>query len=655
MNELSVIHADAGLASPAATLHQPLLETTRDLLRFIVCGSVDDGKSTLLGRLLHDCGLLFQDQLEGLAAVSGRFGTTGPGNLDFALLVDGLAAEREQGITIDVAYRYFSTPARKFIVADTPGHEQYTRNMATGASNADFAVILVDARKGLLTQTRRHSHIVSLLGIRRVVLAINKMDLVGWDEAAFETIAADYRRLAAGLGIAEVTCIPVSALTGDNVLRPATQAAWYRGPTLVEHLERVEVAAGDVVSAGAPFRLPVQWVSRPGPDFRGYAGTIAAGGIAVGDDIAVLPAGHTSRVVRILTPSGDSDRAVAGQAVTLVLDRAVDIARGDLLCATAQPAATGDRLTAHLLWLDEAPLVPGRSYLLRLGTAQANARIVAIDHAIDVNTQARIPADSLPLNGIAQVTLALDRMLPFDRYADCRATGGLILIDRQSNATVACGMIDGMIDGVSGGVIGEMPGRSPDVARHAMAVDRRARAALLGQRPCVLWFTGLSGSGKSTVADLVEQRLHARGRLTVTLDGDNLRHGLNRDLGFAAADRRENMRRLGEVARLMVEAGLVTLVSAISPYREDRRQARSLFAEDTFIEVFVDTPLAVCEARDPKGLYRRARAGEIAGFTGIDSPYEPPVAAELRLAGGAEAPEVLADRVVAALEERGFI
>ncbi|MEQ9814628.1 MAG: sulfate adenylyltransferase subunit CysN [Azospirillaceae bacterium] len=640
MNELSVITADPGLGVRSDPFPEPLLDGARDLLRFIVCGSVDDGKSTLLGRLLHDCGLLLQDQLAGLAAASGRYGTTGAGNLDLALLVDGLAAEREQGITIDVAYRYFSTPARKFIVADTPGHEQYTRNMATGASNADFAVILVDARKGLLTQTRRHSHIVSLLGIRRVALAVNKMDLVGWDEAVFARIADDYRRLAAKLGIDAVTCIPVSALSGGNVLEPAEQAGWYRGPTLVEHLERVEAGGDD---AAAPFRFPVQWVNRPGPDFRGHAGTVAAGSIAVGEEIAVLPAGRTSRVARILAPSGDLNRAVPGQAVTLVLEPAIDVARGDLLTAAGRRATVGERLSAHLVWLDETPLVPGRSYLLRLGTAQANARVAAIDHAIDVNTQEPVAADSLPLNGIALADLVLDRPLAFDRYADSRATGGLILIDRASNATVACGMVSGV------------PARSPDVARHAMTVDSRARAALAGQHPCVLWFTGLSGSGKSTIADLVEQRLHARGRHTVTLDGDNLRHGLNRDLGFSAADRKENVRRLGEVAALMVEAGLVTLVSAISPFREDRRRARDRVAEGAFVEIFVDTPLAVCEARDPKGLYRRARAGAISGFTGIDSPYEAPSTPDLRLAGGTEAPEVLADRVVAFLEARGHL
>ena len=601
-----------------------------DLLRFITCGSVDDGKSTLIGRLLHDTKLLFDDQLAALAADSRRHGTQGE-RIDFALLVDGLSAEREQGITIDVAYRFFSTDKRKFIVADCPGHEQYTRNMATGASTADLAVVLVDARKGLLTQTRRHSYIVSLLGIRHVLLAVNKMDLVAFDRAVFDAIAGEYQALAAQLGIAHVQAIPVSALEGDNVLLRSEAMPWYDGPTLLERLESVQ-ARRDSRDVG--FRLPVQWVARPDQDFRGFAGTVAAGTIAPGDAIVALPSGRRSHVARIVTADGDLPRALQGQAIMLTLDDELDISRGDVIAAGQHPPQVTDQFAAHLLWLGEQALLPGRPYWLKLGATTVSASVTEIKHKVDVNTQEQLAAKHLELNEVGYCNLHLDRAIPFEAYADNRELGGFILIDRQSNATVAAGTIDFALR------------RAGNIHWQHVDVDKQARARIKAQLPRCLWFTGLSGSGKSTIANLVEKRLLAMGHHTYLLDGDNVRHGLNKDLGFTDEDRVENIRRVAEVARLMVDAGLIVLVSFISPFRAERRMARGMFAEGEFLEVFVDTPLAVAEARDVKGLYAKARAGEILNFTGIGSPYELPERPDMVLRTvDADATE-LAERVV---------
>lgn len=616
------------------------IQERKDLLRFITCGSVDDGKSTLIGRLLYDCKLLFEDQLASLEKDSSRFGTTGSGQLDLALLVDGLAAEREQGITIDVAYRFFTTDKRKFIVADTPGHEQYTRNMATGASTADVAVLLVDARKGVLTQTRRHSAIVALLGIRQVVLAVNKMDAVGWDQTVFERIAADYRAFAARVGLADIVCIPVSALTGDNVTTPSSAMPWFTGPTLLGHLETTPANTG---GSETPFRFPVQWVNRPNQDFRGFSGTIASGNVRPGDRVMALPGGRSSTVTRIVTMNGDLEQATANQAVTLVLADEIDVSRGDVLVDPDRAPTVSDQFSAHLVWMSEQPLLPGRSYILRLGASTVSAQVTELKHAIDVNTLEHLAAKHLDLNGVAVCNLALDRPVPFDAYANNRAMGGFVLIDRMSNATVGCGMIDFPLR------------RASNIHHRRMKVDKTARATALGQKPCVLWFTGLSGAGKSTVADLVEQALHRRGHHTMNLDGDNVRLGLNRDLGFTDEDRVENIRRVAEVSRLMVQAGLIVLVSFISPFRSERRMARDLLEAGEFLEIFVDTPLALCERRDPKGLYRKARAGQLPHFTGIDSPYEAPDAPELHLLAGEEPPQRLGERVLALLEERGFI
>ena len=601
-----------------------------DLLRFITCGSVDDGKSTLIGRLLHDTKLLFDDQLAALAADSRRHGTQGE-RIDFALLVDGLSAEREQGITIDVAYRFFSTDKRKFIVADCPGHEQYTRNMATGASTADLAVVLVDARKGLLTQTRRHSYIVSLLGIRHVLLAVNKMDLVAFDRAVFDAIAGEYQALAAQLGIAHVQAIPVSALEGDNVLLRSEAMPWYDGPTLLERLESVQ-ARRDSRDVG--FRLPVQWVARPDQDFRGFAGTVAAGTIAPGDAIVALPSGRRSHVARIVTADGDLPRALQGQAITLTLDDELDISRGDVIASGRHPPQVTDQFAAHLLWLGEQALLPGRPYWLKLGATTVSASVTEIKHKVDVNTQEQLAAKHLELNEVGYCNLHLDRAIPFEAYTDNRELGGFILIDRQSNATVAAGTIDFALR------------RAGNIHWQHVDVDKQARARIKAQLPRCLWFTGLSGSGKSTIANLVEKRLLAMGHHTYLLDGDNVRHGLNKDLGFTDEDRVENIRRVAEVARLMVDAGLIVLVSFISPFRAERRMARGMFAEGEFLEVFVDTPLAVAEARDVKGLYAKARAGEILNFTGIGSPYELPERPDMVLRTvDADATE-LAERVV---------
>ncbi|MDW5537322.1 adenylyl-sulfate kinase [Azospirillum sp. NL1] len=611
----------------------------RGLLRFITCGSVDDGKSTLIGRLLYDSRQLFDDQITQLDGASRRFGTTGSGQLDLALLVDGLAAEREQGITIDVAYRFFSTSRRAFIAADTPGHVQYTRNMATAASTADVAVLLADARKGVLPQTRRHSLIAHLLGVRQIVLAVNKMDAVDWDPAVFEAIAAEYTDFAGRLGIGAVTCIPLSALTGDNVCSPSPAVGWYRGPSLLGFLETVESADGPA----GPFRMPAQWVNRPHADFRGVAGTVAAGRVRPGDPVVVLPAGRAATVARIVTMDGDLDEAVAEQAVTLVLAEDVDVARGDQLAAAEAPVPVTDRLEARILCLDDGALLPHRSYLLQIGTAIVGARIAAFVHAIDVDTLEQRPAGELAANQIGLCRVVLDRPVACETYRESRDLGGFILIDRVSNATVGCGMVTATRWAAS------------DLHPHPMVVDRAARAAANRQQPCVLWFTGLSGAGKSSVADRVEQELHRRGHRTMSLDGDALRHGLGRDLGFTDADRRENVRRVAEVARLMAEAGLIVLVSLIAPFRRDREAARLCIGEGDFIEIFVDAPLDICEGRDPKGLYRKARAGTLPGFTGIDSPYEAPVEPDLHLHADRETPEQLARRVVAHLDARGAL
>ena len=614
-------------AEVAAYLQQ---HETKSLLRFITCGSVDDGKSTLIGRLLHDTKLLLDDQVAALESDSKRHGTQN-GEIDFALLVDGLAAEREQGITIDVAYRFFGTDKRKFIVADCPGHEQYTRNMATGASTADLAIVLVDARKGLLTQTRRHSYIVSLLGIRHVLLAVNKMDLVGYDEAVFDDIVAGYRELAGQLGIPHVTCIPLSALKGDNMLALSPAMPWYRGETLLEHLEHVQVERGQ---DDVGFRMPVQWVCRPDQNFRGFAGTIVAGEVVPGMEIAVLPSGQRSKVARIVTADGDLDRAGAGRAVTLTLADEIDASRGDVIAEATHQPEVSDQFAAHLLWLGEQPLLPGRPYWLKLGARTVGAQVTEIKHKVDVNTQDHLAAKHLDLNEVAYCNLHLDQPVPFEAYADNRDLGAFILIDRQSNATVAAGTLDFALR------------RAGNIHWQHIDVDKAARARIKHQQPRCLWFTGLSGSGKSTIANLVEKRLLAMGQHTYILDGDNVRHGLNKDLGFTDEDRVENIRRVAEVAKLMVDAGLIVLVSFISPFRAERRMAREMFAEGEFLEVFVDTPLEVAEQRDVKGLYAKARAGEIRNFTGIDSPYEVPEAAEVVLRTATATPDQLTEQLL---------
>ena len=603
---------------------------SKPLLRFITCGSVDDGKSTLIGRLLYESKRLFDDQLVALEADSRRHGTQGE-RIDYALLLDGLAAEREQGITIDVAYRYFDTDRRKYIVADCPGHEQYTRNMATGASTADLAVVLVDARKGLLQQTRRHSYIISLLGIGQVVLAVNKMDLVDYDAAVFERIAGEYAALAAQMGIAHVQAIPLSALEGQNLSARSALMPWYAGPTLLEHLDTVAIAGHD---AGGGLRLPVQWVNRPHQDFRGFAGTLAAGQVRGGDPVVVLPSARRSTVREVLGPDGRLDVARAGQAVTLVLADEIDVSRGDVIAAAGDPPEVADQFAAHVLWMDDAALLPGRPYWLQIGSRTVAASISEIKHRIDVNTQDKLAAKRLELNEVGYCNLSLDEPIAFEPYARNRALGGFILIDRQSNATVAAGTLDFALR------------RAGNVHWQHLDVDRAARARIKGQAPRVLWFTGLSGAGKSTIANQVEKRLHARGCHTFLLDGDNVRHGLNRDLGFTDEDRVENIRRVAEVARLMVDAGLIVLVSFISPFRAERQMARERFAPGEFVEIFVDVPLEVAESRDVKGLYRKARAGQIPNFTGIDSPYEPPEAPELHLYADGEALDAMADQVV---------
>jgi bifunctional enzyme CysN/CysC len=609
------------------------------LLRFITCGSVDDGKSTLIGRLLYESKLIFEDQLAALEADSKKVGTQG-GELDFALLVDGLAAEREQGITIDVAYRFFSTDRRKFIVADTPGHEQYTRNMVTGASTADVAVILVDARKGVLTQTRRHSYIVSLLGIRHIVLAINKMDLVEYSQQTFDEIVAGYREFAKQIGLTNIVAVPLSALRGDNMLERSARTPWYDGPTLMGYLESVEIE-DDLQTK--PFRLPVQWVNRPNQDFRGFAGTIASGKVRRGDTVRVLPSGRQSRVTRIVGFEADLEIAVAGQSVTLTLADEVDVSRGDLLAAADAPPAVADQFQATIIWMHEEPMLRGRPYAIKLGTRMLTGSITTPKHKVNVNTLERLAAKQLELNEIGVCNLSFDRAIPFDPYADNRETGGFILIDKLSNDTVGAGLLNFALR------------RAENIHWQALDVNKTARSSLKGQRACVLWFTGLSGAGKSTVANLVEKRLHALGRHTYTLDGDNVRHGLNRDLGFTDTDRVENIRRVAEVSRLMVDAGLIVLVSFISPFRSERRLARELMQPGEFLEVFVDTPLAEAEKRDVKGLYKKARRGELKNFTGIDSPYEPPEHPEIHLRTVLQSPEEAAEQILKTLRDGGML
>ncbi len=605
----------------------------RGLLRFLTCGSVDDGKSTLIGRLLYDSRLIMDDTLATIAKDSRKHGTVGE-EIDLALLVDGLEAERQQGITIDVAYRFFATPARSFIVADTPGHEQYTRNMATGASNSDLAIILCDARKGLLTQTRRHSTIASLLGIRHVVLAVNKIDLVGFDQAVFDRIVADYTAFAEGLGFATLVAVPLSARFGDNVTQRSPRMPWYEGPTLLEHLEAVDTEAD---AASRPFRFPVQWVNRPNQDFRGFSGTIASGRVAVGDRVVVAASGRSSTVARILGPDADQAEASAGEAVTICLADEVDVARGDVLAPPQERPAVTDQFAAHLLWMDEDAMLPGRQYLMRIGNLWTPVSVTSIRHRVDVNTQKQLPARRLDLNEIGFCNLSAAQRVPLDPYAENRQTGAFVLVDRFTNRTAGAGMVAFSLR------------RATNIHQEEFLVDKAARAALDHQKPLVLWFTGLSGSGKSTIAKLVEQALHREGRHTYTLDGDNLRHGLNRDLGFTDADRVENIRRVGEVAKLFVDAGLIVLCSFISPFRAERRMVRELMGPGEFIEVFVDTPIEECARRDPKGLYAKAMAGTIKNFTGVSSPYEAPEAPELRVATLGLTPAEAAEAVLAHL------
>ncbi|MCG7348144.1 sulfate adenylyltransferase subunit CysN [Sphingomonas sp. ACRSK] len=606
----------------------------KTLLRFITCGSVDDGKSTLIGRLLYDSKMIFEDQLAALENDSRRIGTQGQ-NIDFALLVDGLAAEREQGITIDVAYRFFATEKRKFIVADTPGHEQYTRNMVTGASTADLAVILIDGRKGVLTQTRRHSYLAHLIGIRHIVLAVNKMDLVGYDADRFAEIVADYRAFASSIGIEDFTAIPISGLGGDNIASRSDQTPWYQGPTLIEHLETVEVDLA--ADRRRPFRMPVQWVNRPNLDFRGFAGLIASGTVKPGDAVRVLPSGRTSTIARIVTLDGDLEEAGAGQSVTLTLADEIDCSRGDVLVAADASPQVADQFQATIVWMDAEDLLPGRGYWMKIGTRTVSATVQPPKHAVDVNTMAELSVKTLGLNDIGVAEVYTDRGIAFEPYADSRDLGGFILIDKLTNATVAAGMLQFALR------------RSQNVHWQAVEITREAHAAQKHQAPKVLWFTGLSGSGKSTIANLVEKRLHALGKHSFLLDGDNIRHGLNKDLGFTDADRVENVRRVGEVARLMADAGLIVLTAFISPFRAERELVRGMLPEGEFVEVFIDTPLEVAEARDVKGLYRKARAGELKNFTGIDSPYEPPETPDIHVDTTRETPEAAAERIVAQL------
>jgi bifunctional enzyme CysN/CysC len=616
-----------------------LAHERKSLLRFITCGSVDDGKSTLIGRLLYESHLVFDDHMAALEADSKRVGTQG-GDLDFALLVDGLAAEREQGITIDVAYRFFSTEHRKFIVADTPGHEQYTRNMVTGASTTDLAVILIDARKGVLTQTRRHSFLVSLLGIRQAVIAVNKLDLVDYSQEVFDQIESDYRAFAAEIGLTQVVCIPVSALRGDNITEPSPKTPWYHGPTLLGYLESVEVE-DDAVER--PFRMPVQRVSRPDLDFRGFSGTIVGGTIARGQPVRVLPSGQRSRIARITTYDGDLEEAFVEQAVTLVLDDEIDVSRGDVLCEEGRVPQVADQFEAHVIWMHEREMLPGRPYLMKIGPMTVGLTLSRPKFKVNVNTMEHLAATTLALNEIGVCSLRLDQPIPFDPYRENRDMGGFIIIDRLTNATLGAGLLHFALR------------RSDSVQWQSMDVNKAARAIRNGHGPCAVWFTGLSGAGKSTISNLVEKRLDAMGSHTYLLDGDNVRLGLSRDLGFTEADRVENIRRVAEVTKLMVDAGLLVLVSFISPFAAERRLARELLQEGEFCEVFVDATLALAESRDPKGLYRKARSGELANFTGVDSPYEIPKNPDIRIDTSAVAAEDAADLVVAKLRAMGVL
>jgi len=607
----------------------------KKLLRFITCGSVDDGKSTLIGRLLYDTRQVFDDQMASLEADSKRVGTQGQA-LDFALLVDGLAAEREQGITIDVAYRFFATETRKYIVADTPGHEQYTRNMVTGASTADVAVLLVDARKGVLTQTRRHSYLAQLVGIRCIVLAVNKMDMVGHDQGIFDAIVADYAAVATATGVEHWDAIPLSGLTGDNVASRSAAMSWYDGPSLIEWLEAVPIE--DAEESGA-LRMPVQWVNRPNHDFRGFAGQIAAGRVRPGDAVRILPSGRSASVARIVSANGDLAQGVTGQSVTLTLNEEVDCSRGDVIADANDPPEAADQFEVTLVWMDEEPLVPGRGYWIKLGTQSATATIQPPKYQINVNTLEHLAAPNLALNAIGVAEMLVDRDVVFEPYASSRVLGGFILIDKLTNATVAAGMIHFALR------------RASNIHRQHLDVSRETHAQLKGQKPAILWFTGLSGAGKSTIANLVERRLARRGRHTFLLDGDNLRHGLNKDLGFTESDRIENIRRVGEVARLMADAGLIVLTAFISPFRAERDMVRAMMSQGEFLEIFIDTPLAEAEQRDTKGLYAKARRGQLANFTGIDSPYEPPLAPDVRIDPSMSA-EAAADAILAAFDRR---
>jgi bifunctional enzyme CysN/CysC len=612
----------------------------KSLLRFITCGSVDDGKSTLIGRLLYESKMIYEDQFAAIEADSQKWGTQGR-DIDFALLVDGLAAEREQGITIDVAYRFFSTDKRKFIVADTPGHEQYTRNMITGASSADVAVILIDARKGVLTQTRRHSYLVSLIGIRKVILAINKMDLMEYSEKVFQDIEKQYRAFAKQIGLDDITAIPLSALRGDNMLTNSERTPWYRGPSLLSLLETIEL--DDSLRENAPMRLPVQWVNRPNLNFRGFCGALASGVVRPGDRVRAEPSGRESRVARIVTAGGDQPVAVAGQSITLTLEDEIDISRGDLISAANAPAEVADQFQATIIWMADEPMLPGRPYLLKIGARTVSATITEPKYKVNVNTMEHLAAKKLALNEIGVCNLALDQMIAFYPYTENHETGGFILIDRLSYNTVGAGMLHFALR------------RSHNIHMQHVDVSKEARAELMGQKPVVLWFTGLSGAGKSTIANLVEKKLHARGRHCYLLDGDNVRHGLTKDLGFTEADRVENIRRVAEVAKLMIDAGLIVLTAFISPFRAERSLARNMVSAGEFVEIFVDTPLDVAESRDVKGLYRKARRGELSNFTGIDSPYEAPESPELRVNTVARSPDEAADDVINFLQQSGKI
>jgi bifunctional enzyme CysN/CysC len=626
------------LNRPASDIAQWLREQERkELLRFITCGSVDDGKSTLIGRLLYESKQIFDDQLAALESDSKRHGTQGD-RIDFALLVDGLSAEREQGITIDVAYRFFASEKRKFIVADTPGHEQYTRNMVTGASTANLAVLLVDARKGVLTQTRRHSYLAKLVGIRRFVLAVTKMDLVDYDQAAFDGIVADYRAFAGQIGVENWVAIPVSGLRGDNVIQRSEATPWYEGPSLLEHLDTVELDAA--ADARKPLRMPVQWVNRPDQHFRGFSGQIAWGAVRPGDEVRILPSGRVTKVDRIATMDRDLDEAVAGQSVTLTLADEVDCSRGDVIVAAGDPPEAADQFEATIVWMDETELLPGRGYWMKLGTQTVTAMVQHPKYKVNVNTLEHLAATTLELNEIGVATVATDREIVFEPYEANRELGGFILIDKLTNATVACGMLHFALR------------RALNIHRQHLEVSRETHSALKGQKPAVLWFTGLSGAGKSTIANIVEKKLAARGRHTFLLDGDNVRHGLNRDLGFTEADRIENIRRVGEVARLMADAGLIVLTAFISPFRAERHMVRRMIPEGEFFEIFVDTPLSEAEKRDAKGLYAKARAGELKNFTGIDSPYEEPEAPEIRIDTTKLGAEEAADLIVEELLKR---